>query len=188
MTSTSETLADPEVARIKRSPKSLLYKFTHGSVFAVLAIAGLVIMIGVLAETIHFVVGCFALKECYLTRGNMGQKVYHHIEWVGVGAVGGIFATVPAGIVFYPLSRLDAWLRVHSGRSGAFIAAALLIPVAYIGCSVFGGFIGWQLLRHTLQGDHEHEVSRALFMPLIGSVVFSVPISLLLSLRHWSHQ
>lgn len=137
---------------------------------------------GILAETLHVVIGCLALKECYITKG----KVFHNGEWVGVGALGGLFAGLLALVPSYGLYKFDVWLRAKFGNTTAFYATAVLVPVAYIGYSVFGGFVGWQLLRHTLKGDYDASLSRALLMGLIGSVVFAVPLSLMLMLKRLS--
>jgi len=142
-------------------------------------------LIGTLAGTLNFTTGCFTLGTCS-TRWSHGNKYYKGTEWLALGPVGGIFATAPAALIFYFQNRLYFFLKERAGRPIAFTILMFLLPITYIGISIFGGFVAWELLHHTLKGDYDARMLRALLMALTGSAIFAVPFSLVIAFKDWA--
>lgn len=181
--STSCTLVDPEnpLPNRRKSPSSIHRLISEVFSFKVLCYSALFALIGTLAGTLNFVTGCFALGPC-TTHWIHGTKYYTGTEWLGLGPLGGLFVTAPAALAFYVVFRQYYFLKERVGRPIAMTILLFLMPVTYIGISIFGGFIGWELLHHTLKGNYDSSMTRALLIALVGSGVFCVPLSLILAL------
>jgi hypothetical protein len=189
MISTSNTLVDPEnpLRNRKKSPSSIHRLITEVFSVKVLGYGALFAIIGTMGGTLNFVTGCFALGTCSTHRSH-GFKSYTGTEWLALGPVGGLFASAPAALAFYGVDRLYYFLKDRVGRPIAMTILLVFMSIIYIGAGIFGGFIGWELLHHTLKGNYDSSMTRALFMALVGSGVFCVPLSFILALVEWSRR
>lgn len=73
-------------------------------------------------------------------------------DGVRVGAISGVFAAIPAALIFLLLFLVGIGLAVGPGRGAIFIVLAFLIVVAFlaaymVGLSALGGVLGVYLKR-----------------------------------------
>jgi len=126
----------------------------------------------VFLESLFFIIGCFILRECSVKRVDAFEKEYH-ADWVRVGAAGGVFAIIPFFFLLYIYYHLYEQLKMvrRPGMRNFIVASTLILPISFVGSSIFGAWVGCELINRTQ--SEQFSVGRAFVIVLIGSVPIS---------------
>jgi hypothetical protein len=164
-TTPSKRVHDPEGLKTKLS------RITVDDVLNTLVIGVffvfLVLGFGALLGYCNFSIGCIAL----------GKK---DGRCKGTGALGGVFASVPATLGFFGVRWVYHTLDKHRRHGWSAFALVTLLPLLCIAFGIVGGVIGWAILSSADPKGTEFGIGKAIVIAVIGASSSSPVVSIAL--------